>query len=132
MTFTRRRWDAWCWAGVLALCLGGVADCVLSGRFTPRVLAYPVAVLWMLPLRYRIPAEGGEVPALRTLPRRERFFILWCVLSLTILLCGIPVLRATRQYWWAWALGAAAHVLVTLRLASRIDQARRLPPSARA
>jgi hypothetical protein len=133
MRFGRRHWDAWCLRAALILSLGGIADCVLSGRFTMRALAYPCAALPLVPVRFWISVEGEDYPTIQSLSlsRQERFFYVWCVLSFVGILCVIPVVMKTRTYWWAWALFECAFLAVTFWMACRVDRARRLASAKR-
>src|SRR6478609_8262059 len=127
MRFGRRHWDAWCLRAALILSLGGIVDCLLSGHFTWRALAFPCAALPLVPLRFMVSVEGIDSPAIHrlSLPRQERFFFGWCLLSLVGILCISPVAWKTRTYWWAWALAEGAFLTVTFGMAFRVDRARR-------
>jgi hypothetical protein len=114
------------------LCLGALADCILTGHFVPRVLAYPGFGLLLLPARYWIPPDGQDYPAIRSLPRQSRHLVLWCALSLLGVLCVVPFVAGARSYWPAWALGSCAHLAVTLWLARRVVHALRSSRDAKA
>jgi hypothetical protein len=112
MTFTRRRWDAWCLvlAGVLAF------GAWLNGRGSPLVGLIP---FWLL--RFRIPAQGFSATPIRRLSPASRRLIAWGVLSLPLSLAATVLAPRNLEAWWICPIAAGAHMAVTFRLARRVD-----------
>ena len=120
MRFTRRRWDAWCLGGALFLSLGGAAEALFLSGKPWSALVFPVPMVALFLLRFRIPAGGFESTPIRRMSTAKRRHIVWCLASMPVLLAA-AILAPRLEAWWIYALVAGAHMAVTLWLAHRAD-----------